>query len=500
MISTFKKYFLYFIISFTLIIDNFSQIKTEANSFLHQNLIVSLESGLSYGFTDYSTSHLQPLIRGSIEYYPIIINNARIGLSVFGGGIRISQSDNRLSFASNDYPFLRQMPVDTYTDMIQLGGSVNLGYALGESLIPYIGVGGAYINFSPKNSNGKILEFNSKNIYNKNIFSFVVEGGVKFRITDRFSLNAAISYYPTNTDYLDDISSSKKNDSFLSGILGISYAFIGRSDSDGDGISDNDDLCPNTPEGVIVDEFGCPIDSDKDGVPDYLDKCPDTPNGVTIDKFGCPIDSDQDGVPDYLDKCPDTPTGMAVDANGCPPDEDGDGVPDYKDKCPNTPYGVAVDKLGCPLDSDKDGVPDYKDKCPGTPLNTKVDSNGCPIAVTQEDTFYQFVLRGDDTFINNSATLKDAAKLLLNEIAFYIQNQPDSKWRIEGHMDSQGSVSGIKKLSYDRAKSVFDYLVAQGLSPNRFVLYGLGDSFPIANNNTEEGRSTNRRIMIIRED
>lgn len=500
MIPSLKKFILYFIISLSLITDYYSQIKPEENSFLHQNLIVSLESGLTYSFTDYSTSNLQPLIRGSIEYYPIVINNARIGFSAFGGGFRIGQSDYRGTFTSNDYPFLRQMPGDIYTDMIQLGGTVNLGYAVSQSLIPYIGIGGTYINFSPKNSNGTILEFNSKKIYNKNIFSFVVEGGVKYRISDRFSITAAASYYPTTTDYLDDISASKKNDSFISGILGISYAFIERSDSDGDGISDNNDQCPGTPKGITVDEFGCPIDSDKDGIPDYLDKCPETPRGVNVDKVGCPVDSDEDGVPDYLDKCADTPAGIIVDANGCPLDQDKDGVPDYIDKCPNTPNGITVDNQGCPLDSDNDGVPDFKDKCPDTPINTKVDLNGCPEASNQEDTFYQFILRGDDTFINNTATLKDPAKLLLNEIAFYIQNQPGSKWRIEGHMDSQGSVSGIKKLSYDRAKAVYDYLISQGLSQNQFTIYGLGDSFPIANNNTEEGRSTNRRIMIIRED
>ena len=60
-------------------------------------------------------------------------------------------------------------------------------------------------------------------------------------------------------------------------------------------------------------------DSDGDGVPDDLDKCPDTPKGVIVDKDGCPLDSDNDGVPDYLDKCPDTPKGVQVDENGCPP-------------------------------------------------------------------------------------------------------------------------------------------------------------------------------------
>jgi iron complex outermembrane receptor protein len=60
-----------------------------------------------------------------------------------------------------------------------------------------------------------------------------------------------------------------------------------------------------------------PLDSDGDGVPDSLDKCPNTPKGVAVDASGCPLDSDHDGVPDYLDKCPGTPAGMKVDANGC---------------------------------------------------------------------------------------------------------------------------------------------------------------------------------------
>ena len=91
------------------------------------------------------------------------------------------------------------------------------------------------------------------------------------------------------------------------------------------------------------------------------------------------LDSDGDGVPDSIDECPNTPIGVEVDAKGCPIDSDGDGVPDYLDKCPNTPKGCKVDKDGCPIDSDGDGVPDCLDKCPNTPRDTKVDKNGCPI-------------------------------------------------------------------------------------------------------------------------
>ncbi len=58
-------------------------------------------------------------------------------------------------------------------------------------------------------------------------------------------------------------------------------------------------------------------DSDGDGVPDCRDKCPNTPKGVKVDKEGCPLDSDGDGVPDHLDECPDTPKGATVNSVGC---------------------------------------------------------------------------------------------------------------------------------------------------------------------------------------
>ena len=92
-------------------------------------------------------------------------------------------------------------------------------------------------------------------------------------------------------------------------------------DSDRDGVPDADDLCPNTPPGVIVDETGCPVDSDGDGVPDGLDACPNTPRGATVDERGCPMDSDNDGVPDGIDQCPNTPAGAQVDERGCPIEE-----------------------------------------------------------------------------------------------------------------------------------------------------------------------------------
>ena len=89
----------------------------------------------------------------------------------------------------------------------------------------------------------------------------------------------------------------------------------------GEGVKTNYGECWNA-KGGSMDAMGCveevmELDSDGDGVPDSRDKCPNTPQGVSVDADGCPIDSDGDGVPDYRDQCPGTPPGAKVDSNGC---------------------------------------------------------------------------------------------------------------------------------------------------------------------------------------
>jgi OOP family OmpA-OmpF porin len=75
--------------------------------------------------------------------------------------------------------------------------------------------------------------------------------------------------------------------------------------------------------------------------------------GGTPDAEPCvELDSDGDGVPDSRDRCPNTPKGAPVDEHGCPLDSDGDGVPDYKDNCPGTPKGAKVDPKGCEIMAD----------------------------------------------------------------------------------------------------------------------------------------------------
>jgi len=164
-------------------------------------------------------------------------------------------------------------------------------------------------------------------------------------------------------------------------------------DSDGDGVRDTLDDCPDTPAGTPVDSSGCTAegpDGDGDGVPDGADRCGDTASGAVVDATGCAAeqrDGDSDGVNDALDECPSTPVGATVNEVGCPvsqpgtPDDDGDGVANDIDQCADTADGADVDANGCAagqLDADGDGVNDEVDECPGTPPRTQVSANGCP--------------------------------------------------------------------------------------------------------------------------
>jgi OOP family OmpA-OmpF porin len=96
----------------------------------------------------------------------------------------------------------------------------------------------------------------------------------------------------------------------------LGHMICGGPDSDGDGVVNDDDLCPGTPTGATVNAQGC-SDTDKDGVKDDIDQCPGTPENLPVDENGCPQDSDQDGVGDYSDECPNTLPGVRVEANGC---------------------------------------------------------------------------------------------------------------------------------------------------------------------------------------
>jgi len=233
------------------------------------------------------------------------------------------------------------------------------------------------------------------------------------------------------------------------------------------------------------------IDSDGDGVVDRLDQCPDTPSGVKVDYKGCPLDTDGDGVYDYLDQCPGTPRGVRVDSKGCPLDSDGDGVYDDMDQCPNTPSGVRGDSQGCPLDSDRDGVPDYLDNCQDTPKGSKVDEKGCSVVGEK-----LLILKGIKFEFDTARITKDS-EAILDVAVKTLADNPSINTKIEGHTCSIGTEEYNLGLSIRRATSVKDYIVSKGINAERLNIEGKGEGHPIASNDTKEGRKENRRVEFV---
>lgn len=275
----------------------------------------------------------------------------------------------------------------------------------------------------------------------------------------------------------------------------------GCPDRDKDGVRDNVDACLNTPAGDRVDAKGCTIkDSDRDGVLDDMDQCPNTPAGQQVNSTGCQliVDSDNDGVADDKDRCANTPAGMAVDASGCPIDSDGDGVTDASDQCADTPRGETVDGTGCPVrDSDGDGISDKLDRCPNTPHGVVVGADGCVVVFVEGKK--NVVLQGV-TFVVNRAELTLNAKKILDLVAQSLNNSPEVTFEIQGHASSDGPDEYNMKLSDRRAASVRAYLISKGVDASRMTSKGYGETMPIADNATLDGRNQNRRVELVRTD
>ena len=264
-------------------------------------------------------------------------------------------------------------------------------------------------------------------------------------------------------------------------------SLAGCPDRDGDGITDAGDQCPDV--AGISKYFGCPIpDSDKDGVNDELDNCPMV---VGTAKYnGCPPpDTDGDSINDELDKCP-TQAGIAK-YDGCPiPDTDGDGINDENDQCP-TVAGLAAHN-GCPNpDRDSDGVANASDLCPDIP--GPASNEGCP--VVESPKFNARMIN----FRTGSAELTAQSKLDLREGAALMNSAAFNGlvFHIHGHTDNVGSDESNHTLSHKRAESVRAELIKNGVPAERMTSEGFGETKPIADNSTADGRALNRRVEIL---
>ena len=132
-------------------------------------------------------------------------------------------------------------------------------------------------------------------------------------------------------------------------------------------------------------------------------------------------------------------------------------------------------------DSDGDGVPDDVDTCPNTPRGVKVNASGC------------WELR-DVNFDVGSAVIKNPE--VLNEVMDILRQNPAITGEVRGYTDNTGTLELNRKLSDARARAVRDYLVKQGIAPERIRARGFGPAQPVASNDTAEGRAQNRRVEL----
>ncbi|MBF2707406.1 OmpA family protein [Flavobacterium soyangense] len=333
---------------------------------------------------------------------------------------------------------------------------------------PSLHLGGGYTFFGD-NSFGTINPGLGLTFWFSENVGFSLESTYKHSFGDRDNGDVSTPVAPTHIQHT----------------AGLTFKFGGK-DTDGDGIYDKDDACP---EVAGLKQFnGCP-DTDGDGIIDGSDACP-TEFGLAA-LNGCP-DKDGDGIADKDDACPDT-AGLAK-FKGCP-DTDGDGLADKDDKCPTV--AGPISNQGCPvLDADKDGVPDLEDDCPT--VAGPASNKGCP-EVTPE-VVESLKIQARSVFFNTGkSTFKegDAATIAsLDAMREILKNYPNAKFSIEGHTDSDGSNAFNQKLSEDRANAVRNALIEKGVKSENLAAVGFGETKPIATNKTKAGKAQNRRTEV----
>ena len=302
--------------------------------------------------------------------------------------------------------------------------------------------------------------------------------GLTFWLTKQVGLSWTSSY-KYSFDSREDANAIPTH---MQHFLGLTFKF-GAKDTDGDGIYDKDDACP---EVAGLKQFnGCP-DTDADGIEDSKDACPDVAGPVEFN--GCP-DTDGDGIADKDDACPEVAGIKSL--NGCP-DADGDGIADKDDKCPSVKG--PKENGGCPWpDRDGDKVLDKDDKCPD--VAGTVANQGCPEvsdeAIKRLNDYAKTIL-----FDSGKSSFQKQTYPVLEAITAILKEYPNSKFSIEGHTDSDGSDASNQTLSENRAAAVKDYLIEKGIASSRLSSVGFGEKSPIDSNKTKAGKANNRRTEV----
>jgi outer membrane protein OmpA-like peptidoglycan-associated protein len=434
------------------------------------------------------------------------------------------------------------------SDVFQANLGLHWKFLKGEKFNPFLSGAVGFINYSNVLGDGSQPGTNDARGEDASGLHIPLGIGLRYNFTDNFGLFWHSQYGIGFDDQYDGIYEDAPNvvngnfpanevtdgnDNYLLHELGLAFS-LGKQDADGDGVADKKDACPDTPG--LKEYAGCP-DSDGDTIIDKDDACPqvagaaefngcpDSDGDKIIDKEdacpevagearynGCP-DSDGDGIGDNVDKCPQESGVSKYD--GCPiPDSDGDGFDDDNDPCPNTPGTVGgcpdtdgdgvIDKddacpdvagtvMGCP-DGDGDGIADKDDKCPteaGVP-----EKDGCPAVrkPTRAETINRYCAA--PISFGSGSSQSESYDQSISDIAAFARQYPEAFFNVSGYTDSQGAEAANLRLSKRRAKKVADSLVAAGISMDRITHEGYGETNPVADNLTKEGRELNRRVQV----
>ncbi len=295
--------------------------------------------------------------------------------------------------------------------------------------------------------------------------------GIDFQISKNIALNTGINYKA-----LDE----KNAYSNLQHVVGIKFNF-GKGDSDGDGVPDKKDQCPDLPG--LSELGGCP-DSDGDGISDLVDQCPNKPGLNSM--RGCP-DTDGDGFSDLSDPCPNN---AGINGEPCP-DSDGDGLNDNTDNCPNE--AGPESNGGCKLvDVDNDGIPNIDDSCPNEAGEKRL--NGCPKMPISLSIFLNSY--SDYSFDFDSYELSQVQISNISDLSKILIKYDYIKLNIDGHASSEGESEYNMQLSQNRSNSVKNTLINNGVKDSRLKTRAYGESMPSYPDFPLSERKKNRRVKI----